>query len=168
MAPWRPAKRGTKTAPARRSAAPRSDPAEAGLLGLARELAALAAEDGGAPALGRALDRLAEAFRPAAPLPRALAAAAGRASAHKAVRLALAWAREQVRLSLGELLERARAAGRVRSDVAVETLAWLLLAGFEALAHEPPEARPDRGRALAALLGGADARLLPSAAAGDD
>ncbi|MGH7333953.1 MAG: hypothetical protein ACREKS_14670 [Candidatus Rokuibacteriota bacterium] len=62
----------------------------------------------------------------------------------KTATLALAWAREQVRRGLGEVLERERVHGRVRSDVSPETLSWLILAASEAMAHEPPGVSGDR------------------------
>ncbi|HEY7648324.1 MAG TPA: hypothetical protein VID04_04905 [Methylomirabilota bacterium] len=72
--------------------------------------------------------------------------------ADKARRLALAWAREQVRLAFTEVLERATAAGAVRRDVPSGMLAWLVLAACEALAQEAPDAVPDRLAALAAFI----------------
>lgn len=78
------------------------------------------------------------------------APATGRAD--KARRLALAWAREQVRLAFTEVLERATAAGAVRRDVPVAMLAWLVLAACETLAQEAPDAVPDRLAALAAFI----------------
>ncbi len=157
MARRRSAKRGGQGTRTPRAATPRGDTAETGLLVLARELAAIARDDAQACALAQALDHLAHAFRPDAALPAALAAATARVRGDKARLLALAWAREQVRLSLGEILERAGGVKRARAELPVEALAWLLLAGFEALAHEPPEARPDRIRTLLALLGPPDA-----------
>jgi hypothetical protein len=72
--------------------------------------------------------------------------------ADKARRLALAWAREQVRLAFTEVLERATAAGAVRRDVPSGMLAWLVLAACEALGQEAPDAVPDRLAALAAFI----------------
>lgn len=68
--------------------------------------------------------------------------------------LALAWAREQVRLALEELLEQEAVRGRVRSDVGADGLAWMLLAGCEALAHEPAGGAPERIRLLLAVARG--------------
>ena len=65
--------------------------------------------------------------------------------------LALAWAREQVRLALEERLIRAPARGAAAADPA--TRAWLLLAAAESIAHEPPAAVADRLRALLELTG---------------
>lgn len=72
--------------------------------------------------------------------------------ADKARRLALAWAREQVRLAFTEVLERATAAGAVRRDVPAGMLAWLVLAACETLVQEAPDAVPDRLAALAAFI----------------
>jgi hypothetical protein len=66
--------------------------------------------------------------------------------------LALGWAREQARLALRDVLDRAAKAGAVRTDLDRDTLAWLLLAAGEALRHEPPDAVPDRLRALLELV----------------
>ena len=101
-----------------------------------------------------ALDMLATAFEADAPLPGALAHARHAALADAARALALAWAREQLRLSLGEILARAAAAGDVRVTLPADSLAWLVLAGCEALAHEPREAAPDRVKLLAEWLTG--------------
>ena len=80
-------------------------------------------------------------------MPRAVRRAwlAGRGD--KTATLALAWAREQVRMALEEILARSRPAVGLSAD----THAWVLLAACEALAHEPPAAVPDRLRALGEL-----------------
>jgi hypothetical protein len=123
---------------------PRSREAERRLLSLARDLTSLGrAERPPQDTLAEALGRLSGTL-----------AAPGRApgAGDKAERLALAWAREQVRLALTDVLERATAAGAARSDVPAATLAWLVLAAGEALAHEAPDAVPDRLAALAAFI----------------
>lgn len=147
--------------PARRPAAPpkpaRPSPAETALLALAR---ALSAESTAAPspraAVTRALDVLGAAFEAGAPLPRLLAQ--GRAATRRdaARALATAWAREQLRLSLGEVLTRGHTAGVVRPELDADALAWLVLAACEALADEPSQAVPDRIRLLAEWLIGAE------------
>ncbi len=136
------ARRTTRSTPAKRSVPATDNEAERRLLALARELAALGAE-----ALPRAVDLLAGAYAPEAPLPRAVRHAwlAGRGD--KTATLALAWAREQVRMALEEILARSRPAVGLSAD----THAWVLLAACEALAHEPPAAVPDRLRALGEL-----------------
>jgi hypothetical protein len=123
--------------------------AEAGLLALARELAGL-----GRDALPRALRALGAAYAPDAPLPRAVARAFLDTRGDKTNALALAWAREQVRLALQEVLEATPPSARGAVAATPETLAWLLLAGAEALAKEPPAAVADRLRVLAGFTGG--------------
>lgn len=98
------------------------------------------------------VETLAGACAPDAPFAVAIREDWIRGRGDKTARLALAWAREQLRLALGEVLLRARAAGLVRMDVDAETLAWLWLAGSEALAHEPPAAVSDRVQALVTFL----------------
>jgi hypothetical protein len=137
-----------RAAPPRPAPAPPSE-AEAHLLALARELAGL-----GRDALPRALRALAAAHAPDAPLPRAVARAFLDTRGDKTGTLALAWAREQVRLALQELLEATPPSTRGAIATTPETLAWLLLAGVEALAKEPASAVPDRLKILAGLTGG--------------
>jgi len=128
--PKRRARRPTRSARATRSVPPKPSEAEQRLLALARELAAL-----GVDPLPRAVDLLAGAYAPDAPLPRAM------------YRASLAWAREQVRMALEEIL----IGSRTGVGLTAETHAWVLLAACEALAHEPPSAVADRRRALAEL-----------------
>jgi hypothetical protein len=146
------ARRRPPRARARRRAAPpprarRPGPAESGLLALARTLSALPWDAGSAGALRL----LADAHAPGAPLPGAMAAAWARARDDKTAALALAWAREQVRLALEEILAREPPPTALGGDVA--TRAWLLLAAVESLAHEPPAAAADRLRLLLELVG---------------
>ena len=124
--------------------------AETLLLDFARELGASME----APDLAATIEQVAAADATGTPLVRALHEDLLREDEDKTARLALAWAREQVRLTFLDLLNRARAAGRLRADVDVETLAWLWLAACEALAHEPPGAVPDRVHALTSFLRG--------------
>jgi hypothetical protein len=125
------------------------------VLALARALTAVTApESSPGVAVSTALDMLAVAFQAGAALPRALAHARNAALRDEARALALAWAREQLRLSLGEILARAAAAGEVKVALPAESLAWLVLAACEALADEPPQAAPDRLRLLAGWLTG--------------
>jgi hypothetical protein len=133
--------------PALPGARPVPAAAEIRLLALARELTALARREPPAPAaLADALRTLAAAFAPDQPLAHELCKAWLASRAAKTAALALAWAREQVRLALEELLQQRGVTARVAlSD---ETRAWLLLAGCEALAHEPPGAAADRLRTL--------------------
>src|SRR3989449_8097058 len=141
------AKRKRPRAPRRptRVATPRPTPAEKRLLGLAREIARLP--------LAAALEKLAAAWAPGAPLRRDVAEAWMRSHGNKTSALALAWAREQVRLSLQEIIEAAPKDTRGHIEATPDTLAWILLAGCEALAHEPSSAVADRVRALLELIG---------------
>jgi len=123
---------------------PRPTRAETLLLTLAKDLA-------GAP-LDGALRRLADAFAPTADLPGEVYAAWVKSRREKTASLALSWAREQLRLSLEEIIARAQRA-RPTLGLAPDTLAWLLLAGCEAIAHEPPSAVADRVRAMLELSG---------------
>jgi hypothetical protein len=133
-----------------RRPAPAAGPSEAErrLLALARELAGL-----GSDPLPRALRALARAYAPEAPLPRAVTRAFLATRGDKTGALALAYAREQVRVALRELLETTPPSARGGLAAPPEILAWLLLAGAEALAQEPPAAAADRVRALAVLTG---------------
>jgi len=138
---------GARAVPPRPAPAPPSE-AEAQLLALARELAGL-----GRDALPRALRALAAAYAPDAALPRAVARAFLDTRGDKTGTLALAWAREQVRLALQELIEATPPSARGAIATTPDTLAWLLLAGVEALAKEPASAVPDRLKVLASLTG---------------
>jgi hypothetical protein len=117
------------------------------LLSLARELTAGLERP---TDVGAVVLTLSNAYAPGAPLATALREDWLRGANDKTARLALAWAREQVRLALAEVLQRASGGSRPRGDV--DTLAWLLLAACEALAHDPPSAVTDRAQALAAFL----------------
>jgi hypothetical protein len=132
----------------RPSPPPRPSEAERRLLALARELGGF-----GADPLPRALRALAAAYAPDAPLPRDAARAFLATRGDKTGALALAYAREQVRVALQEVLETTPPSARGGLPTGPETLAWLLLAGAEALAQEVPSAVADRLKALAALTG---------------
>ena len=126
----------------------RPSDAEQRLLALASDVAALAKSD---RPVAAALRLLAATYAPDAALPRAIARAwlAGRGD--KTLTLALAWARENVRLALEEVLARTPRQGALPGGADVR--AWLLLAGCEAIAYEPPAAGVDRLRALLELTG---------------
>src|SRR5438034_6070935 len=128
-----------------RVATPRPTPAEKRLLGLSREIARLP--------LAAALGKLAAAWAPGGPLLYEVATAWTESHGNKTSALALAWAREQVRLSLQEIIEATPKDKRGRIEATPETLAWVVLAGCEALAHEPPSAVADRVHALLELTG---------------
>ena len=136
---------------------PRPTPAELRLLTLAQEVAGLARDAGGTHALAAAVQKLGAAFGPAAPLAGEVFQAWVRSRSDKTATLALAWAREQVRLGLQEVVERTAKGPRPRIDADAATLAWLLLAACEAIAQEPPSAVADRLRAILELIGHAPA-----------
>ena len=140
-----PTSRGGRSRPAKRRArpAPRPTEAESRLLALARDLDRLPLE--------AALRALAAAHGPAAPLPRAVFQVWLRSRGDKTASLALAWAREQLRLVLRDGLARTRGAHAARLHLDDDALAWILLATAESLAHEPATAVPDRLRAILAL-----------------
>ena len=123
---------------------PRPTRAETLLLTLAKDVA-------GTP-LDGALRRLADAFTPGADLPREVYGAWIKSRREKTTSLALSWAREQVRLSLEETIARSPRM-RPALGLAPDTLAWLLLAACEAIAHEPPSAVADRVRTVLELSG---------------
>jgi len=146
-----PRRRRVAPRPARHARRPSPAPpseAERRLLALARELGGL-----GRDALPGALRALAIAYTPDGPLSRAVARAFLATRGDKTGALALAWAREQVRLALQELLEATPPSAHGGPVAPPEALAWLLLAGAEALAQEPASAVADRLRALSLLTG---------------
>jgi len=132
---------------------PRQTAAELRLLKLAQEVAGLARNAGGTHALAAAVQRLAAAFGPPASLPGEVFQAWVRSRSDKNATLALAWAREQVRLGLQDVVERTPKPTRPRIDTDAATLAWILLAACEAIAQEPPSAVADRVRAILDLIG---------------
>jgi len=150
--------RSTKSAGSRRVVAapvrlPRPTAAELRLLTLAQEVAGLARDARGPHALDAAVQKLAAAFGPPASLPGEVFQAWVRSRSDKTATLALAWAREQVRLGLQDVVERTPKGPRPRIDVDAATLSWLLLAACEAIAQEPPSAVADRVRSILELIG---------------
>jgi hypothetical protein len=147
-----PVRRAPTAAPrapaARRNATATPSEAERGLLALAREM-----EGWGADALPRAVRALAAAYAPDAALPKAVHRAWLASRDDKTATLALAWAREQLRLALQDVIAATPPSARGALALPVETLAWLLLAACESLAHEPPAAAADRLRLLLELTG---------------
>jgi len=123
------------------------------LLALARDLTARAAHLTQAADLRAVVDALAAAYGPGSPLAAAMREDWLRGRGDKNVRLALGWAREQVRLAMVDVVQRAARASLVTAHADVETLTWLWLACCEALAYEPASAVADRVQALAAFLG---------------
>src|SRR5437763_4411109 len=144
-----PRRRRVAPRPARHAGRP-APPSEAErrLLALARELGGL-----GRGALPDALRALAIAYAPDGPLSRAVARAFLATRGDKTGALALAWAREQVRLALQELLEATLPSAHGGPVAPPAALAWLLLAGADALAQEPASAVADRLRVLSLLTG---------------
>ena len=130
--------------------------AEALLLALAREVSVRAREVVEAANVFTIAGAVAAAYAPDAPLATALREDWLHGRGEKTAALALGWAREQLRLALADVLQRARDAGVLRADGDVETLSWLWLAASEALAFETPAAVPDRVHALTAFLTSAE------------
>jgi hypothetical protein len=125
--------------------------AEADLLRLAREISAIAqVRDPAKAGVRAALALLARAYTEG-PLPRALFHAWLHRSVDESAALALAWAREQLRLALEEVIDQEAPRGRARTDVPAATLAWMLLAACEAMAHEPAGSVDDRLETLVAF-----------------
>jgi hypothetical protein len=122
--------------------------AERRLLALAREMESL-----GEDALMAAVRTLAAAYAPDGELPAAMHRAWLAARADKTATLALVWAREQLRLGLQGIIEATPPSARGMIPLPADTLAWLLLAACESLAHEPPSAAADRLRLLLQLTG---------------
>jgi hypothetical protein len=145
----------TRSKPRRTSVPPRRvrikrPDAEALLLDLARDIPIRTdASMNDAEAL---VGTLASAYAPEMPLATALREDWLRGRGNKTAGLALAFAREQVRLAVSDVLQRARAKRTVRADADVDTLAWLVLSACEALTHEPPSAVSDRTQALVMFL----------------
>ena len=156
------ARRGTKPKRELPRAAARAtlSDAERRLLALARKIGAVVPDTEGPAGLSAALRTLTAEYSAEAALPRAMCGAWLGSRKAKTAALALAWAREQVRLALRDVLDRARA--REVPAVDADTLAWLLLAACEALAYEPASAVADRVRVLFEITG-AGAPAPPSA-----
>ena len=136
----------------RRAAPPpaRLGAGEARLLALARDLAALITTAPPPRLLDAALERLASGAGPMA------------SNRHDKTRaLAAAWAHEQARLAMQEILDREAQRGALRSDLPRPLLAWLLIAAQDALAHEPPDALHERLHTLGRFL-----RLTPERSGG--
>jgi hypothetical protein len=124
--------------------------AERGLLDLAQRVSAMAAEREPATTPLRVA---VETFLAAGSGPLGItlldAWRAGRTDERAA--LALAWAREQLRLAIAELLARELAAERLRLDTPLDALAWTFLIAAEASVHELPGSASDRVDALVGL-----------------
>jgi len=123
---------------------------EARLLALARDLAALTITEPPTRLLDAALERLAPGAGPKTPHRR-----------DKTRALATAWAHEQARLAMQEILDREARRGALRGDLPRPLLAWLLIAARDALATEPPDALDERLQSLGRFL-----RLTPGKVGG--
>jgi hypothetical protein len=133
-----------------------TSPVEERVLALAREVAAIAAApDPPRARRDRALQRIATAFGEDGELAGLLLAGWHRARSDERLALALAWVREQLRASLEEILTDGVRKGTIRKDPEPAVLAWVLLAGCEALVREAPgggvASTPEILRALARL-----------------
>ena len=96
------------------------------MLALAREISRIAAASDPPPVRrDRALARLAEAFGEDGELASLLLGAWPRARTDENLALALAWVREQLRVSLQEILEAGVRAGMVRKDPPAAQIAWV-------------------------------------------
>jgi hypothetical protein len=132
--------------------------AERRLLALAQSVGAAVGDAGG---LSTALRTLTAEYSAEAALPRAMSGAWLGSRKDKTAALALAWAREQVRVALRDVLDRSRTRGALAVDT--DTLSWLLLAACEALAYEPMSAVADRVRVLFEITGAGVTSVPPSA-----
>ncbi len=132
--------------------------AERRLLALAQSVGAAVGDAGG---LSTALRTLTAEYSAEAALPRAMSGAWLGSRKDKTAALALAWAREQDRVALRDVLERSRTRGALAVDT--DTLSWLLLAACEALAYEPVSAVADRVRVLFEITGAGASSVTPSA-----
>lgn len=131
--------------------------AERRLLALAQSVGTAVGDAGG---LSTALRTLTAEYSAEAALPRAMSGAWLGSRKDKTAALALAWAREQVRVALRDVLERSRARSALAVDT--DTLSWLLLAACEALAYEPMSAVADRVRVLFEITGAGAPSAPPS------
>jgi hypothetical protein len=109
------------------------------VLALAREVSSIAAApDPPRARRDRALETIARAFGEDPELAARLLAAWHRAGTDERLALTLAWVREQLRASLEEILEAGVKSRVFRRDPKPAVLAWVLLAGCEALLREAP------------------------------
>lgn len=126
---------------------------ESELLAVAGRLSAAAAEaEPPATSLRAAIEALVAGYIRGGALASVVAEAWRAAGADKRAALSLAWAREQLRLAVADVLAREAKAGRLRADLPLDTLAWAVLAGAEAVMYEPPESAADRIDALLGLV----------------
>lgn len=126
---------------------------EMALLELAQRLSAIAAEDEPpGTSLRGALERVVASYARGGALAKLVADAWRAATTDKRAALSLAWAREQLRLAVADVLAREAKGGRLRADLPLDAVAWVVLAGAEAVMHELPERAVDRIDTLLALV----------------
>jgi hypothetical protein len=137
-------------------AAPKPSDAERHLLALAARLSTVGAEgDPPVTPLGVTVKDLLGAHAADGALAEALIDARRVARADKRAALALAWAREQVRLAVEEVLAREAKAERLHPALPLDAVAWVLLVAAESLVHDPSGGALDRLDTLLALAGAA-------------
>jgi hypothetical protein len=118
----------------------RPSPAEERLLALSGELAAIAAApDPPRVRRDQALGRLADVFGRDAEVASLVLGAWYRGRTNHDLSLAMAWAREQLRVSLQEILTAGARAGVMRRDRDPAALAAVLLATCESLVRDAPD-----------------------------
>jgi hypothetical protein len=116
-------------------------------------MSAIAAEpEPSATSLRAATEILFGAFSAGGALAPALLDAWRVARNDKRTALALAWAREQLRLAIADVIAREAKALRMTSDAPIDALAWALLVAAEACVHEAPGSPPERIDAALALV----------------
>ncbi|PYM13081.1 MAG: hypothetical protein DMD81_22175 [Candidatus Rokuibacteriota bacterium] len=125
---------------------------ESELLRLAREVVAVVRAESAGSALRAALTTIARAYEPGDALARALATAWLEPARDSESALAVAWAEEQLRLALEDVLAADVARGHVRDDLSLGTLSWLLRAACETMAREAPGLIAERIEALLAFV----------------
>ena len=137
-----------------RVAAPNRHDAERRLLALAARLSSVAAEsEPPTTPLRAALTDLLAAYGSDGAFAAALIEARRAVRGDKRAALALAWAREQLRLAIEEVIAREAKADRLRPSLPLDALAWLVLVAAESLVHDPPGEAGDRVETLLALVG---------------
>jgi hypothetical protein len=148
-------KRRRRAPRARRPTTPAaSADAERHLLVLAARVSAIAAEhDAPETSLRAAIDELLAAYAADGPLAATLTDAWRGARADKRAALALAWAREQLRLAIEDVLAREAKADRIRPGLGLDALAWLVLVAAESIVYEPAGVAIDRAETLLAIVG---------------
>jgi hypothetical protein len=129
-----------------------SSDVEREVLALAQRIAAIAAEpEPPATSWRAALELIVTAHAADGRLAPALIETWQRVRTDKRATLALGWAREQLRLAVADVLAREAKARRLRGDVPLDALAWVVVAASESAVHEAPASLGDRVDALLAV-----------------